>query len=64
MRSITETVRGITSLNASPGALFDRHGYLLFQTEAAFLNCADLSIGEHVNIRGGIASISGYRRLR
>lgn len=51
-------------LERFPGAFFDRHGYVLFQTEAAFLNCSDLSIGEHVNVRGGISSIPGYRRLR
>ncbi|MGH9365517.1 MAG: hypothetical protein ACRD1B_09690 [Thermoanaerobaculia bacterium] len=47
-------------LERFPGALFDYTGYVLFQTEAAFVNCAHLSIGEHVNVPGGIASMPGY----
>jgi len=51
-------------LERFPGAFFDRHGYVLFRSEAAFVNCPYLSIGEHVNVRDGIASIPQYTRVK
>jgi len=51
-------------LRKFPGALFDRNGYILFQTEKEYLNCAHLSIGKQVSIRPpGISAIPGYVRV-
>jgi 5-methylcytosine-specific restriction enzyme A len=51
-------------LERFPGALFDTDGYVLFETEDAFVNCPYLRITEQVNVPGGIAHIPGYRRMR
>jgi 5-methylcytosine-specific restriction enzyme A len=47
------------------GALFDAHGYIVFETECAFRSCPHLSIGEEVNVTHpkGIAAIPGYVRV-
>lgn len=47
-------------LKEFPGAFFDAEGYILFQTEADFLQNPHMEIGQDVNIPGGIASIPGY----
>ncbi len=49
-----------------PGALFDAEGYIVFETEKAFLDCPYLSIGDEVNVRtpNGISSIPGYIRVK
>src|SRR5262249_11501618 len=51
-------------LEEFPGALFDRDGYVLFETEVAFLSCPQLHIGQKVNVPAGINSIPTYRRIR
>lgn len=53
-------------LQRFPGALFDAHGYIVFQTEREFRNCPHLSIGAEVNIRDprGISAIQGYVRVQ
>jgi 5-methylcytosine-specific restriction endonuclease McrA len=43
-----------------PGALFDPCGYVLFETEEAFLECSQLQIGQKVHAPAGIQSIQGY----
>ncbi len=52
------------NLMSFPGALFDRRGYLLFETEDEYKSCPHLSIGRKLNVSGGIASIPGYKRMR
>ena len=48
-------------LKRFPGALFDRDGYLLFQTEDEFRKCPYLSIGKDVSVpKPGISAIPGY----
>jgi 5-methylcytosine-specific restriction protein A len=45
-----------------PGALFDAHGYIVFQSEREFRDCSYLSIGDEVNVSHpkGISAIPGY----
>lgn len=47
-----------------PGALFDPNGYILFDTEEQFRNCAYLKIGKRVHVSGGISKIPGYVKMR
>jgi len=53
-------------LKRFPGALFDAHGYIVFQTEREFKNCSYLSIGVDVNVSHpqGISAIPGYVRVK
>jgi 5-methylcytosine-specific restriction enzyme A len=53
-------------LERFPGALFDAHGYIVFQTKDAFRNCSYLSIGDEVNVKhpNGISAIPGYVRVK
>ncbi|HEY40677.1 MAG TPA: hypothetical protein G4O18_02330 [Dehalococcoidia bacterium] len=51
------------NLRDFPGALFDAHGYMIFQTEQEYNNCPYLDIGQKLNIHKGISSIPGYRRM-
>lgn len=51
-------------LERYPGAFFDPNGYILFRTEQEYLNCKYLKISKRVNVRGGISSIPGYRKMR
>jgi 5-methylcytosine-specific restriction endonuclease McrA len=50
-------------LTAFPGALIDAHGYILFTTEQAYLQCPSLQIGKEIGVPGGIAQIDGYVRV-
>src|SRR6266581_4614476 len=51
-------------LRRFPGALFDRNGYILFETEEDFRKCPHLSIGKDVSVpKPGISSIPGYIRV-
>ena len=47
-----------------PGALFDPHGYILFETREDFLTCRYLNIGKRLNVSSGIKNIPGYKRMR
>jgi hypothetical protein len=47
-----------------PGALFDWHGYVVFDTEQEYNDCSHLYRGRKLNVPGGIASIPGYVRKR
>jgi hypothetical protein len=51
-------------LEEFPGALSDPHGYILFETESAYLNCPQIKVGEQTNVPGGIASIPGYIKMK
>jgi len=50
-------------LRRFPGALCDPFGYILFSTEYAFRNCANLKIDKDVNVKGHISEIPGYKRV-
>lgn len=51
-------------LRRFPGALFDRNGYILFQTEEDFRKCPHFSIGKDVSVpKPGISAIPGYVRV-
>jgi hypothetical protein len=53
-------------LNEFPGALFDRRGYVLFQTRRDYEKCARVRKGphpNHIHVNEGIAAIPGYVRL-
>ena len=47
-------------LTGFPGALLDAHGYVLFETEAAYRACPQLRINQDVGVPGGISAIPGY----
>lgn len=50
-------------LKRFPGALFDAHGYVTFDTELDFLTCPQLRIRKDVEARHGISPISGYVKV-
>jgi hypothetical protein len=50
-------------LRAFPGALLDRNGYVLFETEHDFRACPHLNIVKDVHVPNGLASIPGYVRV-
>ena len=51
-------------LKRFPGALFDRNGYILFETEADYRNCPHISLGKDVSVpKPGISAIPGYIRV-
>ena len=43
-----------------PGALFDPHGYVIFNTEDEYRRSPYLRISQKLNVRNGISSIPGY----
>ncbi len=47
-----------------PGALFDKNGYILFETENDYLNCSYINFGQDINILQGISKIPGYIRVK
>jgi hypothetical protein len=44
-----------------PGVLFDKSGFIIFQTEQDYLSCVQLNHGKDLNISEGISKIPGYR---
>lgn len=51
-------------LKRFPGALFDRNGYIVFETEEAYRKCSYLNLGKQVSIKKpGISGIPGYVRV-
>jgi len=46
-----------------PAALFDAHGYILFETEQDYKTCPGLHIGRELTVRQGIANLRGYCRV-
>ena len=46
-----------------PGALFDNHGYVRFETKFAYENCPQLQSRAKLNVPTGISSISEYARM-
>lgn len=51
-------------LKSFPGALFDRHGYVRFETEAEYRSCPYLQIGKQISVPKRISSIPGYIKVR
>ncbi len=52
-------------LERFPGALFDAHGYVVFETKSDLINCPGVLTGEAknwVNFPAGIANLPGYVR--
>lgn len=51
-------------LASFPGALLDRDGYVVFETEGAYRSCPQLKIGRKgdVGVPRGIRAIPGYVR--
>ena len=47
-----------------PGALFDYHGYVVFDTEQDYQMSTYLLKGQKLNVPGGISSIPGYIKVR
>ena len=50
-------------LKRFPGALFDAHGYVVFETEEAYKQCSQLRHGKQLNVTGGVSSIFGYVKM-
>jgi len=50
------------NLKRCPGALFDHHGYVIFNTEDEYRRSPYLRISPKFNVRNGIVSIPGYIR--
>lgn len=46
-----------------PGALFDAHGYVVFETEEDFRRSPYLSITKHVHVGNGISQMPSYVRV-
>ena len=51
-------------LERFPGALFDKYGYIIFDSKEAYENCSYLRHTQQLNVPGGIARIPGYVRMR
>lgn len=53
-------------LKRFPGALFDAHGYILFEDRPALLSSAGMTIGEDknwINFPLGISGLAGYVKV-
>ena len=50
-------------VNEFPVALFDRDGYVIFETERDYLNHPDVDGSEKTNIPKGISSFSSYKKM-
>lgn len=57
-----EDGRWYENLNRFPGVLFDREGFVVFETKQAYESCSDLRKGIKLNVTGGISRIQGYVR--
>jgi restriction system protein len=51
-------------LKKFPGALFDRNGYIVFNTKEDYLSCPYLQHGETLHIPNGISSIPQYVNVK
>lgn len=51
-------------LKAFPGALIDRHGYVLFNTEAEFRDTLGIRVGKRVHIARGISKLPRYVQVQ
>lgn len=51
-------------LRRFPGALFDPHGYVVFESIESYRRCPYLKHGKELNVSGGIWKIPGYVKRR
>lgn len=51
------------NLERFPGALFDLHGYIVFQTAEEYRNAPRVRVGKKTNVVNGISSLPGYVRM-
>ena len=51
------------NLKRFPGALFDRDGYVVFNSESEYRNCKYIKHGNEIHIYEGIKSIPQYIRV-
>ena len=49
-------------LTQFPGALFDAHGYIIFETEDDFRRHPQITIGSTIHVAGGISNLPGYTK--
>jgi len=49
-------------LERFPGALFDPHGYIVFDTREAYESCPGVDVGVHTHVPSGISKLPGYIR--
>lgn len=53
-------------LERFPGALFDAHGYVVFESKSALMSCPGILVGEAknwINFSEGIAKLPGYVKI-
>lgn len=50
-------------LRKFPGVLFDKNGYIIFNTKEEYLSCPYLQHGTTLHITNGIASIPSYKKM-
>jgi hypothetical protein len=54
--------RWYNNLRSFPGALFDPHGFIVFETEEQYRTSKDVVITQETNIAIGISSLPRYVR--
>ncbi|MDF2985219.1 MAG: endonuclease [Eubacterium sp.] len=50
-------------LTEFPGALFDKHGYILFNSKNEYISCNYLQHAKDLHCPSGISSINGYIKV-
>jgi hypothetical protein len=50
-------------LTQFPGALFDAHGYVIFENEDDFRRRSEIQIGRTIHVIGGISNLPGYQLM-
>jgi hypothetical protein len=50
-------------LRRFPGAFFDQHGYVRFETEEDYRNCPYVQIRKQISVPNRISSIPGYVKV-
>lgn len=50
-------------LSQFPGAFCDPDGYVVFETADEYRSCQQLSLGQQVNVPGGVSSLPGYVKV-
>lgn len=52
--------RWYNNLRAFPGALFDPHGFVVFETEEEYRTSKHVSVTQETNVTNGISSLPRY----
>lgn len=47
-------------LNDFPGILFDKNGYIIFQTKSEYLKNVHLQHGQELHVKNGISQVVNY----